>query len=37
MANFEKFGHFVTALAMKNAFGHFVQFGYFLAIFGLSL
>jgi len=26
LANFEKFGHFFSALAMKNAFGHFVKF-----------
>jgi len=33
MANFEKFGHFLTALAMKNAFGYFVKLVHFLAIF----
>jgi len=38
MANFEKFGHFLTALAMKNAFGYFVKLVHFFGhFFSLSL
>jgi len=37
LANFKKSGHFLTTLGMKNVFGHFVKFGHFWPVFGLSL
>jgi len=32
-SNFEKFGHFRSALAMKSTFALYMKFGYFSAIF----
>jgi len=33
MANLKNFAHFLTALALKKAFGHFVRFGHFFGHF----